>query len=93
MGRQNFVLSLNSCRNFRFKVLCRKSQVREPIIGNFVGNFSADFSFFRLFEGAPLSVGHAQVIKCPEDPSDPSLKVSATESKSTCFNFAKIANP
>ena len=71
-----------------------KSKIREPIIQNFVRSFPSDFTFFRLFEGAPLSVGHAaQVIKCPEYPSDPSLKVSATESKSTCFNFAKIANP
>ena len=71
-----------------------KSKIREPIIQNFVRSFRSDFSFFRLFEGAPLSVGHAaQVIKCPEYPSDPSLKVSATESKSRCFNFANVANP
>ena len=70
-----------------------KSKIREAIIENFVTRFPSDFTFFRPFEGAPLSAGHAQVIKYPEYPSDPSLKVSATESKSTCFNFAKIANP
>ena len=70
-----------------------KSKIRESIIQNFVRSFPSDFTFFRLFEGAPLSDGHAQVIKCPEYPSDPSLKVSATESKSTCFNFANVANP
>ena len=69
-----------------------KSMVREAIIENFVTRFPSDFSFFRLFEGAPLSDGHVQVIKCPEYPSDPSLKVSATESKSRCFNFANVAN-
>ena len=67
--------------------------VREAIIENFVTSFPSDFSFFRLFEGAPLSDGHVQVIKCPEYPSDPSLKISATESKSRCFNFANVANP
>ena len=66
-----------------------KSKIREPIIQNFVRSFPSDFTFFRLFEGAPLSVGHAQVIKYPEYPSDPSLKVSATESKSTCFILPK----
>ena len=70
-----------------------KSMVREAIIENFVTRFPSDFSFFRLFEGAPLSDGHVEVIKCPEYRCDPSLKVSATESKSTCFNFANVANP
>ena len=70
-----------------------KSMVREAIIQIFVTRFPSDFSFFRLFEGAPLSDGHVQVIKYPEYPSDPSLKVSATESKSRCFNFANVANP
>ena len=82
----------NSALNPR-RFQSEKSMVREAIIQNFVTRFTSDFSFFRLFEGAPLSVGHVQDIKCPEYPSDPSLKVSATESKSRCFNFAKIANP
>ena len=70
-----------------------KSKIREPIIQIFVRSFPSDFTFFRLFEGAPLSDGHVQVIKCLEYPSDPSLKFSAIESKSTCFNFANVANP
>ena len=70
-----------------------KSMVREAIIEIFVTRFRSDFTFFRLFEGAPLSDDHVEVIKCPEYRCDPSLKVSATESKSRCFNFANVANP
>ena len=70
-----------------------KSKIREPIIQNFVRSFPSDFTFFRLFEGAPLSDGHVEVIKCPEYPSDPSLKVSDFFETSTCFKNANVANP
>ena len=41
----------------------------------------------------PVCVARAEVIDCPEYPSDPSLKVSDFFENPTCFKNAKIANP